>query len=78
MPHSFQDYTKKGVQIPLPDGIDLVEDVVEYHDVSYDKSRAFNLTPSADLTTRYPSCDLSGLHHCRSQSPFPEWFEGAD
>lgn len=31
----IQDYTKKGVQIPLPDGIDLVEDVVVYHDVSY-------------------------------------------
>ncbi|KAK3556913.1 hypothetical protein QTP70_022414 [Hemibagrus guttatus] len=29
---AIQDYTKRGVQIPLPDGIDLIEDVVEYHD----------------------------------------------
>ncbi|KAB5584003.1 hypothetical protein PHYPO_G00102370 [Pangasianodon hypophthalmus] len=28
----LNNYTKKGVQIPLPDGIDLIEDVVEYHD----------------------------------------------
>lgn len=35
---AIQDYTKKGVQIPLPDGINLVEDVVKYHNVSYDKS----------------------------------------
>ncbi|XP_053354699.1 phospholipid transfer protein [Clarias gariepinus] len=27
----LNNYTKRGVQIPLPDGIDLVEDVVEYH-----------------------------------------------
>ncbi|KAI5109058.1 phospholipid transfer protein precursor, partial [Silurus meridionalis] len=27
----LNNYTKKGVQIPLPNGIDLVEDVVEYH-----------------------------------------------
>lgn len=34
---AMEDYTKRGVQIPLPDGIDLVEDVVEYHNVSYDE-----------------------------------------
>ncbi|KAK2857825.1 hypothetical protein Q7C36_005744 [Tachysurus vachellii] len=28
----LNNYTKKGVQIPLPDGIDLIEDMVEYHD----------------------------------------------
>ncbi|XP_062852734.1 phospholipid transfer protein [Trichomycterus rosablanca] len=27
----LNNYTKKGVQIPLPDGIDIIEDVVEYH-----------------------------------------------
>ncbi|XP_053491753.1 phospholipid transfer protein [Ictalurus furcatus] len=27
----LNNYTKKGVQIPLPDGINLVEDVVKYH-----------------------------------------------
>ncbi|KTG44317.1 hypothetical protein cypCar_00009586 [Cyprinus carpio] len=27
----LQDYIKRGVQIPLPDGIDFIEEVVEYH-----------------------------------------------
>lgn len=30
----MSDYTKRGVQIPLPDGIDFIEEVVEYHNVS--------------------------------------------
>ncbi|XP_060775333.1 phospholipid transfer protein [Neoarius graeffei] len=28
----LNNYTKKGVQIPLPDGIEVIEDVVKYHD----------------------------------------------
>ncbi|XP_056605771.1 phospholipid transfer protein-like isoform X1 [Triplophysa dalaica] len=27
----INNYTKRGVQIPLPDGIDFIEEVVEYH-----------------------------------------------
>lgn len=29
------DYTKRGVQIPLADGMDFIEEVVEYHNVSH-------------------------------------------
>ena len=28
------DWTKRGVQIPLADGMDFVKEVVEYHNVS--------------------------------------------
>lgn len=28
------DWTKRGVQIPLADGMDFIEEVVEYHNVS--------------------------------------------
>lgn len=28
------EWTKRGVGIPLPDGLDLIEEIVEYHNVS--------------------------------------------
>lgn len=51
----MQDYTKKGVQIPLPDGIEVIEDVVKYHDVSYDKIWPFgpNFTANCHLNSTF-------------------------
>lgn len=38
--NSISDWTKRGVSIPLADGLDFIEEVVEYHNVSLKASVA--------------------------------------